>query len=519
MFVYQNKLFFTGGTYNSAFYNNTYYATITNQTLSSWQATNAMPDAVAGHVIQSVGNKLYLVGGQTSGSTSSNKVYLGTISGTSISWAYGSYNFPTDLAWAGSAIYNNNFVYIIGGMSVTYGQTKNTIYYAQINSSDGQLQPWSTPVTLPYSVSNPGCAVNGNKLYIIGGNVAAGATTTAYYASLDAVNGSISGLTRTTPLPLPIGGNVNAIIHDGKIFLMGGTDDSATNKKIYFASLNADGTIPAAGLPGTWAQWRTTLPNVFGNHAVAVNNDSAIFISNGVFSNNTYGGLFAYKASAGSYESPIIDLGGGCQINSLNWDVQANGQIMRFRCRTADEAGQWDGWVSFASATPLNIGGSGRYLQYQMEATSDNNQTAVLNSVSVDYIPLTPTPTATLTLVPTSTPMPTSTPTPVLSPTAPAGFSGDILDSKYFFVAPNPTKGTNVIFKFFLKQAADVEIRIYTPQGSHVLTKPCNFYPQGWNTCIWNASGMANGVYFYIVEAKTSGVTEKLKVKTITLIK
>jgi len=123
-------------------------------------------------------------------------------------------------------------------------------------------------------------------------------------------------------------------------------------------------------------------------------------------------------------------------------------------------------------------------------------------------------------------PTPTTTPTP--EPTAPVtttplpsigDFQGQIVDPKYFYVAPNPARGTDVNFKFFLKQPAEVEIRIYTPQGSHVLTKSFNYYAQGWNTVVWNASGMANGVYFYVVEAKVNGITEKLKVKKLALVK
>jgi len=128
------------------------------------------------------------------------------------------------------------------------------------------------------------------------------------------------------------------------------------------------------------------------------------------------------------------------------------------------------------------------------------------------------TPTFTPTI--TSTPGPTATPTPIPPtplPTAPS-ISGQIIDAKYFMVAPNPVRGTDVNFKFYLKQSAEVEIRIYTPQGSHVLTKPFNFYPQGWNSTIWNATGMANGVYVYIAEAKANGITEKLK-KYLALVK
>lgn len=155
---------------------------------------------------------------------------------------------------------------------------------------------------------------------------------------------------------------------------------------------------------------------------------------------------------------------------------------------------------------------------------SDNFSQKSAETVPVTILQPTSTPTVTPTITPlptasattTATPSPTTTQTPLPQYN---DFNGQIIAPKYFYVAPNPTKGVNVNFKFFLQQAAEVEIRIYTPQGSHVLTKSFNYYPQGWNTCVWNASGMANGVYFYIVEAKANGVSEKLKIKKIALIK
>lgn len=116
-------------------------------------------------------------------------------------------------------------------------------------------------------------------------------------------------------------------------------------------------------------------------------------------------------------------------------------------------------------------------------------------------------------------PVAPATPTPTAIPTVqlPDDFKGQIIDSRHFFVYPNPVRGTNVKFRFFLKQNAQVTIKVFTPQGKFVWETGGN-YPVGWSELSWNASGMANGVYFYIGEAKNSIANEKITNK-IGLIK
>lgn len=146
-------------------------------------------------------------------------------------------------------------------------------------------------------------------------------------------------------------------------------------------------------------------------------------------------------------------------------------------------------------------------------ASDINNNTSVF---SQNYAFIKP-PTPTITPTQTCTPTPTTTPTAIPTIQAPDDFQGQLIDSKHFFVYPNPARGANVRFKFFLKQSAEVRIKIYTPQGKFVWEKTGN-YPFGWNEFTWNALGMANGVYFYIGEARNSNHQEKIT-KKLGLVK
>jgi hypothetical protein len=109
----------------------------------------------------------------------------------------------------------------------------------------------------------------------------------------------------------------------------------------------------------------------------------------------------------------------------------------------------------------------------------------------------------------------TFTPT---TPTPAPDFQGRVIDPKYFYVYPNPTHGVNVKFRFFLPQSADVRIKIFTPSEKFVWETGERNYPAGWSELVWNASGMSNGVYFYIGYASNDKGRERV-VKKLVLLK
>ncbi len=173
----------------------------------------------------------------------------------------------------------------------------------------------------------------------------------------------------------------------------------------------------------------------------------------------------------------------------------------------------YDGSLKILSIFDLSAASSGPWALTVHDPNNIDGNTS--NDQTFEVLYATPTSTPTATLTPTLTPIipPTAT------PTVPSGFGGKILDSTYIFTAPNPTKGSSANIRFFLKQPAEVEIKIYTSTHRHVLTRAFTYYPQGWNTYIWHAGNMANGVYFYIIQARAGGETERSKVEKIGLIK
>jgi hypothetical protein len=166
------------------------------------------------------------------------------------------------------------------------------------------------------------------------------------------------------------------------------------------------------------------------------------------------------------------------------------------------ETNQWTKYDLGTASTPLYrlaIGDADNDNQHEIYALGDNNHVYQFKAGALQ-------------------PTPTPTPAPILTPTPAPDFQGRVIDPKYFYVYPNPTHGVNVKFRFFLPQSADVRIKIFTTTDKFVWETGTRNYPAGWSELVWNASGMCNGVYFYLGEAWNDNGKEKV-VKKLVLLK
>lgn len=165
--------------------------------------------------------------------------------------------------------------------------------------------------------------------------------------------------------------------------------------------------------------------------------------------------------------------------------------------------------------SPLDLGYSGTTLNAIAVGDGDNNFQNEVYALGADGFVYQYKMDA---MSPTPTPTPTATPT-ASDPIAgmPTDFKGKIIDSKYFYVYPNPTRDVTVRFRFFLRQTANVKVGVYTFSGEKVWTRE-QHYNQGWNEFVWDSSGVANGGYIYLVTASDGGLSETLR-KKIGLIR
>lgn len=105
-----------------------------------------------------------------------------------------------------------------------------------------------------------------------------------------------------------------------------------------------------------------------------------------------------------------------------------------------------------------------------------------------------------------------------LAPTAPIVTAGKLMPEKTVYNYPNPTEGNSTVIRYYLREAAAVNIRIYDLAGELVAEFDGPGLPQIENEVAWDLSNVQSGVYLARVEAKSSSETNLAFIK-IAVIK
>jgi len=199
--------------------------------------------------------------------------------------------FPTAVATIGTGATAATYAYALGGntASTTTANAKSVntaaVSFNKLDPATGALSlaTWTQTTALPAArgfsavvvATSFNSKVGGNgTIYVLGGLDATGAaTSTIYEASLNAdgtipAAGSWTTLT-ATPLPQALFAH-GAVIFHGHIYVAGGNDSTGTPvAKVYSAPINADGTLGAwttlVDLPDTRAyhQFVTAAGNIY----------------------------------------------------------------------------------------------------------------------------------------------------------------------------------------------------------------------------------------------------------------
>lgn len=164
-----------------------------------------------------------------------------------------------------TAIAYNNRMYIIGGR--TTGTTVvNTVEIADIQPT-GRLGSWNTSATLPYNLYNHGSFVYNDRLYIVGGASSVGGAplSTVYFNKINNT-GTLNSWIQTTSMGsgrMSNGGTFTTV-WGAYLYISGGC--STVNASGYctsilsdsdVASINADGSIDTWNAIGTLSDQRT----------------------------------------------------------------------------------------------------------------------------------------------------------------------------------------------------------------------------------------------------------------------
>lgn len=245
--------------------------------LGPWDVVGQLPVALYLHTAVVADDALYVVGGWD-GAQTRNEVWRGLFNadGSVGGWlAMPAYPLALDLH---DGVYLNGRIYVVGGWDGL--QPQRAVYQAVVNGNG--LGAWQLAGELPiplYRLAVTGA--NGN-LYVTGGYNNNGVTNAVYAAALNG-DGALAPWQSGTGLPTALYYH-KALIHDGRLVVLGGRNDNAVFNDVWIAAIGAN------GMPGGW-QAAPALPAAifrFGATSVTRNGSDLIYVVGGLRSETDY---------------------------------------------------------------------------------------------------------------------------------------------------------------------------------------------------------------------------------------
>jgi hypothetical protein len=214
---------------------------------------------------------VYLFGGHNGGSSPDNTVIYSklNVDGSLGAWTTSANNLSAGMKLA-SAVYANGYAYLFGGVN---GGNSNdsTVQYAKMNI-DGTTGTWANLTNLPVAIWGSTAAVLNGYVYIIGGNDSINSYSNVYYAKLNA-DGTL-GTWNTSSNSLPAARDtMSTIVANGYIYSIGGSSNATTNNNVWYTStsrLKIAGSLDLVGLSSQ------TLSDVGGGGSLTAGNATFI---------------------------------------------------------------------------------------------------------------------------------------------------------------------------------------------------------------------------------------------------
>jgi len=173
-------------------------------------------------------------------------------------------------------------------------------YYIN-ETQNADIVGWGTGVALPVTLASSHAVVTKNRVYLIGGKTAAGATSSAVYTAPINSDGSLGAWTTSAALPLAVSGS-RAVVTKNRVFLLGGYDASGVKlASVLTAAVNSDGTL------GAWAntkQLQTSALSGSGSMTIPSGVISVAITGKGGTGTTTYHPEVPYVAPTGNASYP-----------------------------------------------------------------------------------------------------------------------------------------------------------------------------------------------------------------------
>ncbi len=200
--------------------NDVYYAQLSSTGgIGSWTATTSYPTGIKFESCVAAGVYIYCVGGTTSSTTESTVVYSALLSATGVgSWTLSTNSYPIGIEQE-SCFTDGQYIYCVGGETTGFTPT-DSVYVASI--SGGDVGPWSLSTnSYPESggIADESCVLLNGYVYCVGGDYEYGLDNAVNYAT--ASGGSIGAWTSTTAYPRNVQQTV-CVTNSGTIYCMDG---------------------------------------------------------------------------------------------------------------------------------------------------------------------------------------------------------------------------------------------------------------------------------------------------------
>lgn len=231
----------------------------------------------------------------------------------------------------------NGYAYILGGCN-SAGTSTATAQYARLNA-DGSVGTWNTTTSFPTANCNGAATSYNGYIYVNGGTSSAGTSDDIYYAKPNADGTITAWTTASTPLTTDLRHH-QAVARGGYIYFIGGERvDGTDNQNVYYAKLNADGSVGAFSTVTTW------LPAVKLNN-VSVTANGYLYVMGGATSAGGTGTTTVYYGKFRSDGS--VGTGAGAAGAASTTSTLPLG-------RTAGAGGIMNGYVYYLGGASANV--------------------------------------------------------------------------------------------------------------------------------------------------------------------
>ncbi|HSW98757.1 MAG TPA: hypothetical protein VLF71_02885 [Candidatus Saccharimonadales bacterium] len=239
-----------GNTFCSFGNNTTGYAPINpDGSLGTWTTGNTLTPSnrrTAGCLL-AVGGTLYYVGGEDSTNTAVNSVEYSVIGAGGVpgTWNATTQTLPVARAWMGCGTFSNR-IYIAGGQNAA-GTADAAVYYSPDLSNGGDItSTWGTGTSYTTPVrSDHAVVIAAGYLYVMGGDPGTGTTAMhdVQFIALTPSGGTTGSWSFTRDLPQDMTFQT-AFAANGYIYAVGGrTTNTTCLSTTYIASVNSTGRI------------------------------------------------------------------------------------------------------------------------------------------------------------------------------------------------------------------------------------------------------------------------------------